>query len=112
MGENLKEQQSIERIQWLGHHCKTRYSLTDPAEGVTPEQFLEILEEVEEAGYEDYLFLLMLQNETQYFVGQVLYAQVVDCLVELWRKNGLQQTCTQLREKIQVYCAAEKGQEM
>lgn len=90
----------IELVRWLAEHPKVQRRLCEDEYKVTPEEFIEIMELLEQHEFYEMIVVLILKNRCNAVLSQALSRMLVETMSKEWEKIGTKQMCKDMKDLI------------
>ena len=97
---NNPKEDTIRLIRWLSEHPRIQRRLCDEGTESTPEECLEIIEQLEKNSFYDMIYILLMKNSHDMVIGEVLSKIIVEKMANEWERMGTEQMCRDIKEKI------------
>lgn len=101
MQTEIQEDKLIEMALWLTDHPKIQRRLCDGEYEVSPEEFLEIMEQLENKGFYELIYILLIKNQYNDVLEQAATSLLIQKAGKEWQRIGTKEMCRDFKEKIQ-----------
>lgn len=112
MQKNLQDENKVIRLAiWLTEHPKIQHRLFEEEYDATPDEFIEIMEMLEENGFYEMILVLLIKNKWNVSLEQALSKVFIEKMAKEWERIGTEQMCRDIKDKIREEQRAEKAKE-
>ena len=91
----------LEIIKWLSTHPDIQRNLCREGYEVEPPECLEIIGTLEEQGFYELIYILLVKNQHHAIIGGAIDKLLTQFWMDAWGKAGNRQMCTEIKEQIQ-----------
>mgnify|MGYP004702466817 CR=1 FL=1 len=95
-----RETEVIRLVKWMTEHPKIRRRICEDEYEVTPEEFIEIAEMLEENGFHEMIYVLPVKNQMGDILAQATSRLLVEKACNEWERLGTSQLLKELKDTI------------
>lgn len=95
-----RETEVIRLVKWMTEHPKIRRRICEDEYEVTPEEFIEIAEMLEENGFHEMIYVLLVKNQMGDILAQATSRLLVEKACNEWERLGTSQLLKELKDTI------------
>ena len=95
-----RETEVIRLVKWMTEHPKIRRRICEDEYEVTPEEFIEIAEMLEENGVHEMIYVLPVKNQMGDILAQATSRLLVEKACNEWERLGTSQLLKELKDTI------------
>ena len=95
-----RETEVIRLVKWMTEHPKIRRRICEDEYEVTPEEFIEIAEMIEENGFHEMIYVLPVKNQMGDILAQATSRLLVEKACNEWERLGTSQLLKELKDTI------------
>ena len=95
-----RETEVIRLVKWMTEHPKIRRRICEDEYEVTPEDFIEIAEMLEENGFHEMIYVLPVKNQMGDILAQATSRLLVEKACNEWERLGTSQLLKELKDTI------------
>ena len=95
-----RETDVIRLVKWMAEHPKIKRRVCESEYEVTPEEFIEIVDILEENGFHEMIYVLLSKNQINDILAQSTSRLLVEKTCKEWERIGTNQLCKELRDII------------
>lgn len=95
-----RETEVIRLVKWMTEHPKIRRRICEDEYEVTPEEFIEIAEMLEENGFHEMIYVLPVKNQMGDILAQATSRLLVEKACNEWERLGTSQLLKGLKDTI------------
>jgi len=92
---------TMEIIKWMSAYPDIQRALCCEGYEVEPDECLEIIGILEEQGFYELIYVLLVKNQCHAVIGGAIERLLAEMWMSEWEKVGSQQMCKDLKECIQ-----------
>jgi len=95
-----RETEVIRLAKWMSEHPRVRRRICENEYEVTPEEFIELTELLEENGFYEMIYVLLTKNQVNDILEQATSRLLVEKTCNEWERIGTKQFCKELKDII------------
>lgn len=102
---NNLQDRAAQMINWLVSHPQVQSIICFEEYGACPEQCLEDMDTLAEAGYYELIYILLMKNRFSYVIGRVVEAMLMEAWAEQWESMGYSNMVGKIKTRIKAELA-------
>lgn len=95
-----READLVRLAKWMTEHPKVKRRVCESEYEVTPEEFIEIMEMLEENEFHEMIYVLLSKNQLNDVLAQSTSRLLVEKTCKEWERIGTTQLCKELKNII------------
>lgn len=97
---NNQKEDTVRLIRWLAEHPSIQRRLCDEGAESTPEECIEIIEQLEKNSFYDMIYILLMKNSHDIVIGEAIEKVIAEKMANEWERIGTEQMCQDIKGRI------------